>query len=139
MLFAAGQPDADLLRQRSLHESAMADLISRYEKTELTSEERAEWNSFKQQLHYLQLNRNARSEFNEHFARTLKSLNRLSLIQAGEGKQLRADVRAIANTSMLISYLEIAVIIIIGGVTLSLIGFSKSIFEQSAPHSPSLN
>jgi len=139
MLFASSNGDAAMLRQHELHQSAMADLINRYEQTELTAEERAEWKAFKQHLHYLQMNRHTRSGFNEHYEQTLKSLNHLSLIQAGEGKHLRANMNAIASTSALMSYLDIAIIVIIGGITLSLIGFSKSIFEQSPPHRPSLN
>ena len=139
VLFASSHGDAAMLRQQELHQSAMADLINRYEQTELTAEERAEWNNFKQHLHYLQLNRGLRSGFNEHYVQTLKSLNNLSVIQAGVGMQLRTNMSSIASTSSLMSYLEIAIIIIIGGITLSLIGVSKGIFEQSPPHSPSLN
>jgi hypothetical protein len=138
-LFASAHPDAATLRQQAMHQSAIADLINRYELTELTDEERGEWKAFKQHLHLLRLNRAAPSDVNEHYAQSLKSLNHLSLIQAGEGKQLKANMSSIASTSSLMSYLEIAIIIIIGGITLSLIGFSKSIFEQSPPHRPSLN
>jgi hypothetical protein len=131
--------DLAMKRQKDLHQAAMADLIARYEQTELTAEERAEWKTFKQHLHYLQLNRHIRAGFNEHYEQALKSLNHLSMIQAGEGRQLRATMANIASSSAVISYLDIAIIIIIGGLTLSLIGFSKNIFEQSPPHRPSMN
>ena len=138
-LFASSQPDAAMKQGQNLHNTAMADLIDRYEQTELTAEERTEWNNFKQHLHMLRLNRGEPSAFNEHYVQSLKSLNHFSVIQAGEGKQLKANMTSIASTSSLMSYFEIAIIIIIGSITLSLIGFSKSIFEQAPPRNPSLN
>ena len=133
------QSDPNAQRRHSMYRSAMAGLIDRYEKTELTKEERREWNAFKQHLQQLEMNRQSSTGFARHYEASLKSLDHLSIIQAGEGKQLRASVAAISSSSTLLSYFEIAIILIIGGITLTLIGASKSILEQRPPHSPSLN
>lgn len=138
-LLASARRDAMGQREQRLHRAAITELVSRYEKTVLTAEERTEWNTFKRHLSGFQSGREGRHAFDQHFQQALKSLNHLNVIQAGVGRQLNADMSAIAGTSTLMSYLETALIIIIGGLTLSLIGFSKSIFVQSSPRCASLN
>lgn len=135
---AASPPDrnARLLREREQHRLAIAELIRKYEQTVLTDEERAEWKAFKLHLRQFQA---SQAGADAHFEQTLKSLNHLSHIQAGEGKHLQANMHALVNASALRSYLEIAIIIAIGGITLALIGFSKGAFEQGPPRRPSLN
>jgi hypothetical protein len=138
-LFTSHRQDVEVLRQQRLHQMAIADLVTRYEQTKLTTEERREWKSFKQHLSRFLLIRDRTEGFDTHFEAALKSLNHLSMIQAAEGGRLQADMNSIANISSILPYLEIVLIIILGGLTLSLIGFSKNIFEQSLPRNPSLN
>jgi hypothetical protein len=138
-LFAVPLQDANTLIQEKKHRIAIADLIRRYEKTELTLEERKEWNKFKAHMLSFHEARTDIATYDRHFEESIKSLNHLSMIQAGEGKHLQANMHAIANKSSLLSYFDIALILIIGAVTLSLIGFSRSMFDQQLPRHPSLN
>jgi hypothetical protein len=138
-LSRATEKNTETEHQQEQHRLAIADIITRYEKTELTPEERSEWRFFRHHLELFQAAGLSQAGASRHFEQSIRSLNHLSLIQAGEGKHLRADMHQMVSSSALMSYFEFAIILVIGGITLSLIGFSKSMFEQSAPHSPSLN
>jgi hypothetical protein len=136
-LLESPRQDANTLKQQKTHQLAIASLVDKYEKTDLTSEERKEWNNLK--LHLYRFHQERSGAYTQHFTASIRSLNHLNTIQAGEGKHLQANMHAIASESSLLSYFEIALILIIGTITLSLIGFSRNIFEQQMPRNPSLN
>ena len=139
ILIESARHDAQSMRAQSMNQHAIADLVGKYEKTKLTKEERLEWDNFKSHLQQYYAGADRQTAFIAHYGPTLKSLNHLSLIQAGEGRHIRSNMNAIVSASSLRSYLELAFIIAIGSITLSLIGHSRGIFEQTPPHSPSLN
>ena len=132
-LLATGPLDPQGLREQAGHRAGMSALIGKYEQTKLTREERREWEQFRRRLDHYQ------SGVYSDYEGLVASLNHLSLIQAHEGRNLQASMSAIARDSALRSYLEIALIIAIGCVTLSLIGYSRNMFEKGPTHRPSLN
>ncbi len=127
-----GPAIAGQLRQ---HRDAVDQLIGKYEKTVLTPDERREWQSFKAQLALL--HGDAANE--PAFDQALLSLTRLNAIQAGVAKSLESRMTAAAGASTLRSYFEIGLLITIGAVTLSLIGYSRNVFQKTISHHPSLN
>lgn len=117
------------------HRAAIDELVRRYEKTALTTEERQEWLRFKSQLAQMQAGAANETAFKD----ALLSLTHLNAIQAGEAKSLESRMMAAASASALRSYLEMGLLIAIGAVTLSLIGYSRNVFQKTVSHRPSLN
>ena len=119
-------------------DASIAKLIAKYETTYLTREERLYWTDFKQEL----------SSYNAHsglgqpritgFTQIISSLKKLSDLQAGEGNSLLKNTSRIVNASSLHTYLETCIALLIGALTLSIIGSSKMRFGQPQPN-PSLN
>ncbi|WP_118975146.1 MCP four helix bundle domain-containing protein [Taibaiella koreensis] len=114
---------------------AITALIDKYEHTVLTPEESIHLRSLKSNI---TLFINAPKE-EQHFGNTLENLNDLLRIQSREGRYLKADMVSKVRGSTFLSYVEVCLLIIIGAITLSLIGFSKNIFSQKMPPDPSLN
>lgn len=125
--------------QLQMHKDAINDLITKYELTSFTGEERKHWNIFKTNLASLHRTGSYGDAYQRHFEQTLRSLNALNTIQAKEGEHLNANVHTLVGRSSLRSHLETVLLIIIGGLAVQLIYSSKNVFEQKLPHSPSLN
>jgi hypothetical protein len=118
------------------HRAAVNGLVGRYEKTVLTKEERREWLKFKGHLMRMQEGPASEAELGQ----AMRCLTHLNAIQAGVAKDLETRMTAAANASTIRSYLEFALLIIVGAVTLSLIGYSRNVFQKPVTqHRPSLN
>ena len=140
MLHQQTATDQQATAQIRLHDNAIMTLIRDYEATHLTREEQHQWNDFKK--HLLKYNVQEQQSDNipaaKSFDRTIQCLNALSTIQAGEGHHLRESSTAIISANTIRSSLEIGLLIVLGIVTLVLIGVSKEAILQ-APQKPSLN
>ncbi|WP_118951898.1 MCP four helix bundle domain-containing protein [Taibaiella helva] len=119
----------------SQYNAAIAMLMSKYEQTVLTKQESTHLHSLKSNMKLFL----ASPQQEQYFRNTLKNLNELLQIQSREGRDLKADMVSIARGSTFLSYIEAGLLIIIGAITLSLIGFSKNRFQQRIPSNPSLN
>lgn len=135
-----GQPGPGRSALLQQHDVAIRGLIGDYEATRLTAEERQQWLTFKQQLQqYDQAAAQGQTVLAaQSFDRALKCLEALSNIQTGEGNQLRQSTSAIISTSAVRSSFEIVLVILLGVVTVLLVGTSKEALLQR-PHKPSLN
>lgn len=138
-------PNLDLSVQNTEHDQAIAAIVKNYESTYLTVKEKKEWQTFKQHLlRYQQMNELELAAVNNNipvtagtqrqhvqaFHATLQSLNVLSKIQIGEGSHIQAQSKAIIGGSVIMSYLEISMLIVLGGFTLVLLSVSdKAIFN----------
>lgn len=118
--------------------TSVQQLIALYERTEFTKEEKQEWATFRQYLRDYTSNVEPSSKL-EAFQNTIESLGRLADIQAGEGQHLSKDFSSLLKAAKTRGYLEIAILIVIGTITLALIGYSKNAFDNKPPVSPSLN
>lgn len=133
------------------HNAAIAKLVKDYELTELTPEENLQWQAFK--MHLLAYNtaeevwlnnaspleQNSHTALEKQFAIVQQHLNTLSSIQVGEGSNLQKSSHSIISSTLLLSYLEISLLVVLGLFTLVLLSTSdKSVFRQQ-PHSQSLN
>lgn len=114
-------------------------LISSEEKTVLKPEEQKEWKALKAHLRAFHTAHALTPDVTGQFEAALIRLNNLKAIQVGEGAHLQEDLSQISIDSTLRAYIEMALLIAIGTVTLSLIGFSKNIFEKTISHRPMLN
>jgi hypothetical protein len=139
LILSSGAAPAAMNAALRVHSANIAELIRRYEKTALTNEERREWNAFKTHLQYFQSASELSPVSTKQFEMALIGLNNLKAIQAGEGAYLQKDMTRIGTNSSLRAYLEMVLLIVIGAITLSLIGFSKNVFEETVSHHPSLN
>lgn len=138
LLTSSESPEAVAASLRH-HRNDIRDLMQRYEKTVLTPEEKAEWSALKENLAALNQMNAWTAQSNLQFDQAIKTLNNLKAIQAGEGAILQKDLSRISMNSTFRGYAEMVLLIIIGGITLSLIGFSRDVFEKVVSHRPSLN
>lgn len=122
--------------QSSAADANINALIAKYETTFLTEDERKHWSSFK--VHLSNYNRPVGHEKSSEFTQTLLSLKQLSALQAGEGTSLYKNASRIVSASSLHTYLETCIALLIGALTLSLIGNSKMRFNTTQAN-PSLN
>lgn len=104
----------------NLHNHAIDSLISAYSLTYLTTEEKKEWNSFLLKLkNYNTAEANAlnsKQQFelsDDLFTEVQHSLNNLSRIQASVGKQLHSSTKTIVYGSVIYTYLQVALMIIL--------------------------
>jgi hypothetical protein len=123
----------------NIHRAKISELLGRFEKTVLTSEEKKEWLELKKNLSEFHSSNTWTLASGTQFEEAINGLNRLVEIQAGEGANLQKELSRISMASTFRGYAELALLIIIGGITLSLIGFSKEVFEKVVSHRPSLN
>lgn len=138
-LVQSGLNDKDRQQRSSQYRIAIMALLDKYEHTTLTQQEMIDWQIFKSNLNGFLTHPNTAPDQNAYFEKTVKSLSNLLLIQSGEGKHLKTNMTDIVRVSTLTSYVEAGLLIIIGCITLSLIGFSKNVFNQKALRNPSLN
>lgn len=124
------------------HDEHISELIEKFEATFLTKEEKKKWNQFKNHLHQYNewerqwivnnMNTNTFSQAEIYFNQTLNDLNSLNKIQIGEGNNLQKQSKSVINSTIIISYLEISLLIILGLCTLILLSVSdNTLFRQN--------
>lgn len=126
------------LQQQLRHDAAIADLIHSYEKTYLTTEEKKTWQLFKQQLAAFSAQTSPLGSIipvsvqsDAAFHNTIHALNTLCNIQAGEGNNIRNSSKAIVNSTVITTYLEAALLIVLGLFTIIILGTTdKALFKQ---------
>lgn len=115
------------------HRAAIDSLVTVYETTYLTPDEKKQWASFKTQLAgYRQ--RTAAGDIpgsQREFQQTITHLITLSNIQIGEGKNLETDSHKIVSGSVLSSQLEVTLLIILGVLAIILLGMSEKAFNPA--------
>ena len=135
-----GLPAEEISRQKARHDQQIAALIKSYETTYLTPEEKLQWaafrssldnyNSIEQQL-FLAGGEQLRASADAGFDRTIAHLDALSIIQVGEGTTISKTSHSIINSSLLLSYLEISLLIVLGLYTLIIVSASdNAVFRQ---------
>jgi uncharacterized membrane protein SpoIIM required for sporulation len=148
----AHQPQ-ELKQLMQQHNADIALLMKKYETTYLTEEEKKQWLAFKTHLQEYNTIENQwltltlsdataamamHDNIDKHFNLTLDNLNSLNKIQVGEGNNLQQHSRSIVNSTLIISYLEIALLIVLGLCTLVLLSVSdNTLFRQQ--HNQVLN
>lgn len=133
LMQAAAIDGAALSRIRA----AISAIVAKYEKTRLTREERSEWLHFKTNLQRLHSPKTAAA--GPAFDLAIHNLMQLNAIQAGVAKDLETRMTDAATASSIRGYLEFALLIVVGAVTLSLIGYSRDVFQTTVSHRPSMN
>jgi Four helix bundle sensory module for signal transduction len=120
------QSDAStqLSAQLKLHDEAIAKLIKAYEATYLTQAEKREWQQLLKSLAaYRSTEAAAANETLQQYSAQLleasfqqaqQSLNELNTLQAAEGSTLQTKSTAIINGTVVHSYLQMAMIVLLG-------------------------
>ncbi|MFT3846944.1 MAG: MCP four helix bundle domain-containing protein [Lacibacter sp.] len=140
------QPDDETVQKnKQANQLTIDSLIRAYELTYLTTEEKKEWKVFLSKLKEYNVAELATKNggVSIHSADSLfmevnNSLNRLSEIQASEGKLLQANSKAIVYGSVIYTYLQIALMIILIVIVIMTISSAERIFYPS-DHPQSLN
>jgi hypothetical protein len=131
-------PASELSLHRAKHDAEIAALIESYETTYLTPEERVQWSAFRSSLgnynaiekQMLASTGNVRAA-DAAFHKTISHLDALSSIQVGEGTAISKTSHSIINSSLLLSYLEISLLIVLGLYTLIIVSASdNAVFRQ---------
>jgi len=125
------------------YNNAIISLIGAYEQTSLTKEENRQWILFKQHLAVYntmeqrwvasynanQSNDNLYLLITGQFDKTMSSLHSLNNIQVGEGNNLQKSSHSIVSHTLMLSYLEIALLIVLGLFTLIILSTTdKTLF-----------
>jgi hypothetical protein len=121
------------------YQKEIKNIIEKYEKTVLTQQEAKVLEALETNLAAYYNSANGTEKKNESFEKIREDLNQLMDIQTNEAKHIKTDLVATLKASTWLAYLEASLLIIIGGIALSLIGFSRNIFTQTFPQNPSLN
>ncbi|WP_276135257.1 MCP four helix bundle domain-containing protein [Polluticoccus soli] len=124
----------------------IALLMKDYETTVLTTEEKKQWTAFRQNLQnyndleasWLRLHNDNREaatamhgNIDRRFDATMQTLDKLNRIQVGEGDNLTKSTHSIVNSTMVMSYLEISLLIILGIFALVILSVSdNALFRQ---------
>ena len=131
-----GLPAEEISRQKARHDQQIAALIKSYETTYLKLQWAAfrssldNYNSIEQQL-FLAGGEQLRASADAGFDRTIAHLDALSIIQVGEGTTISKTSHSIINSSLLLSYLEISLLIVLGLYTLIIVSASdNAVFRQ---------
>ncbi len=131
LLMEADEHNPLLHEELKVHDEVIAMLISNYETTYLTDEESKQWASFKEHLYAYNRFRAdpARDQITTaHFSNALQCLNTLSQIQVGEGGALHKNSRAIIDGTNAFSEFEISLVMILGVISVVLIGLPEKAF-----------
>lgn len=125
--------NAKLSAQLKLHDEAIAKLIKAYEATYLTQKEKKEWQQLLKSLtayknaelitaNELLLAQQSRVELLEaNFQQAQHSLNELNALQAAEGSTLQIKSTAIINGTVVYSYLQMAMIVLLAVTAIVLV------------------
>lgn len=127
------------------HNQDVDSLVTAYSLTYLTAEEKREWTVFLTKLkQYNIAEMNALTVGNNFvinealFTEVLASLSKLNTIQASVGKQLHSSTKAIVYGSVIYTYLQVALMIILLLIILMTLRSSDHILS-GAHHPQSLN
>lgn len=139
-------PKAELEHRVTESNGAIAGLIKAYETTVLTPEERTQWLLFRERLREYDFQEQQwlaaygknqevadgmHSRIHQAFNLTLGNLNALNKIQVGEGTNLQRSSHSIVSNTLILSYLEIALLIILSLFTLVILSISDNrLFRQ---------
>ncbi len=147
----ANYTTAQLQAQVNIHDEAITRILTDYEKTYLTTEENNHWKDLKSSLYNYNrqyeialtaLRDDKQNQNNEqlavYFNQMTTQLDALSKIQAGVGRNLEKDSHAIINSTVIPSYLENSLLIVLGIICVVLFTVSDNHIIRSARHS-SLN
>lgn len=120
------------------HNHAIDSLITAYSVTYLTNEEKKEWNSFLVKLKNYNVAEadvvNGKEQYpvtDVLFSDVQQSLNNLSRIQASVGKQLHSSTKAIVYGSVIYTYLQVALMIILILIVLMTLRSSDYVISAS--------
>ncbi len=124
------------------HNISIDSCIKEYESTVLTTEEKQQWISFKQDLasynsmEIAWLNDSHKNDvlsitaINTQFNNIIHDLDQLTNIQIGEGSNIRKNSASIVNSNELLSNLEYVAVIVLSLFTLVLLSISdKALFK----------
>lgn len=133
-------------QKKSTYDSAISKLIADYESTYLTKDEKAHWQQLKHSLfnynnQYDNSLAGLRSkvynagtndvQLTAYFDEVMQHLDALSLIQTGVGKHIETNSRAVISSSILPSYLENTLLIVLGIICITLLSVTdKNIFPK---------
>lgn len=149
LLLNAGLPLNEITPHISDHNLTIAKLIHSYETTFLTIEEKKRWSDFKihldryndlesQFLNYDIADQTGNQVFHAEFSSILQDLSKLSKIQIGEGNELQQRSRSIINSSIAFSTFEMALLIVLGLFTMTILSISDHIIFNNK-HQQHLN
>ncbi|WP_298737947.1 MCP four helix bundle domain-containing protein [uncultured Chitinophaga sp.] len=119
------------------HLAAIDSLVTVYETTYLTPDEKKKWSSFKAHLsgYRTQTAKGDSLGSQSEFRETIADLIGLSNIQIGEGKNLETDSHKVLSGSVLSSQLEMTLLIILGLLATILLFMLDTAFGPTGPHS----
>ncbi len=129
-------PATDLKQQLQQHDRSIAKLVKAYEATYLTAAEKQYWNKLLQSMAAYQLAESKEVELQTNvmetnFINAQLALNQLNTLQATEGSLLQRNSKAIINETVLHTYLEITMIIVLAVIVLSLLAGRENPFFPS--------
>ncbi|QNA45413.1 MCP four helix bundle domain-containing protein [Lacibacter sediminis] len=122
----------DLVQQLKKHDDAIATLIKAYETTYLTKDEQQHWNYLLTSLEaYRRSEMNRISQVNssasydlqldKNFQRAQAALGQLNALQAKEGSLLQRNSKAIIDDTVIQSYLQISMLIVLAVIGMILL------------------
>ena len=126
-------PATELKQQLQQHDLSIAKLVKAYEATYLTTAEKQYWNKLLQSLAAYQLAEGKEAELQTNvmeasFINAQLALNQLNTLQATEGNLLQRSSKAIISETVLHTYLEITMIIVLAVIILSLLAGRENPF-----------
>lgn len=126
-------PSTDLKQQLEQHDLSIAKLVKAYEATYLTTAEKQYWTKLLQSMKAYQLAEGKEAELQVNameasFINAQLALNQLNTIQATEGSLLQRSSKAIISETVLHTYLEITMIIVLAVIVLSLLAGRENPF-----------
>lgn len=133
-------PAAEAAQQLQQHDASIAKLVKAYEATYLTTAEQQYWNYLLKSIQEYQLAEMPGAMINERtleasFTKAQKALNQLNTLQATEGNLLQRSSKAIISETVLHTYLEVTMIIILAVIVLLLLaGRENPFFPTEQKH-----
>ena len=126
-------PATDLKQQLQQHDLSIAKLVKAYEATYLTAAEKQYWNKLLQSMAAYQRAEGREAELQTNvmeasFINAQLALNQLNTLQATEGNLLQRSSKAIISETVLHTYLEITMIIVLAVIVLSLLAGRENPF-----------
>lgn len=143
---AYGDNNTSLRQDAEAHDEAIAALVANYEKTFLTAEEKDHWEGFKTSLYNynrqydIALNNTGEAAENSeqlglYFTQLMAELDALNKIQAGVGAHLEKDSHAIISSTVIPSYLENSLLVVLGIICMILFSVSDKQVFRNVQHS----
>lgn len=115
------------------HAEAIDSLVTVYETTYLTPDEKKQWSSFKEHLAAYRNEASAgdSAAMMQQFHLTVSNLNALNSIQIGEGQNLQKDSKSIVSGSALSSQLEVTLLVVLGVLAIVLLSLTEKAFNPA--------